>query len=613
MPAQTKKRNVYFVAARLLSCAAALFMAMPGVAAETILEDAARETPECVSWGEGRIDCLIRMKTGRLSWLVYANSRWSKPRDLGGDLSGPPVCVVRGPLGINCFARAETGGLQHIYLNGSVWSRWQTLPGKIAPEAPSCAASARDRVSCFARGMDGLLQVKAWYGDLTWQAWRSLSGAFFSAPSCVALSLDRYACFARSEKGRLAAWLPAAKGPGGSIGDLGLEILGNPSCEALGQDEAMCLARAKDGQLVEWRGSALAGAKQDRSSQYLGGVLKGDPICGAVKSGVIVCVYLGGDEMLWRRAHTAQGWSDAVNLEFAKPAYGRCTGFGAQQIACFAVDEARRLTAAILPHDATAIVVASSEVPSVEANPVVPAPGLQLKPEAAEAAVASAPKAVGVADVKDPFGDWYFFEQANGQVCRVHLSSEQIRADFRLVQDTGCARLPVMRRVDRWNLKAGTLLFRNERRKAFFAFKPAGPAALVSRGRKSELALLARDPSVFQIPVSAGAASVPTKTDARKIDNSLKGFTGSWRVAAGRRVVCRLGFSAAGTGGSYNVTGARACGPGLAHIRAWRIHGDRITLLSSTGAAVARFDYVRGTVWRGRIQGARGLVTLIQP
>ena len=67
----------------------------PAQAWDVVLNNAARDVPECASWGAGRLDCLVRLSNGHMGWIAYAQGKWSPMQDLGGNLPSAPSCVVR--------------------------------------------------------------------------------------------------------------------------------------------------------------------------------------------------------------------------------------------------------------------------------------------------------------------------------------------------------------------------------------------------------------------------------------------------------------------------------------------------------------------------------------
>jgi hypothetical protein len=56
------------------------------------------EAPECVSWADDRVDCLVRTFGNGMSWVYVEAGGWNLPRNLGGDLAASPSCISRAPL-----------------------------------------------------------------------------------------------------------------------------------------------------------------------------------------------------------------------------------------------------------------------------------------------------------------------------------------------------------------------------------------------------------------------------------------------------------------------------------------------------------------------------------
>jgi hypothetical protein len=76
------------------------------------------EAPECVSWADDRVDCLVRTFGNGMSWVYVEAGGWNLPRNLGGDLAASPSCVSRAPFALNCFAVTTRGNLATMSLRG---------------------------------------------------------------------------------------------------------------------------------------------------------------------------------------------------------------------------------------------------------------------------------------------------------------------------------------------------------------------------------------------------------------------------------------------------------------------------------------------------------------
>ena len=161
--------------------------------------------------------------------------------------------------------------------------------------------------------------------------------------------------------------------------------------------------------------------------------------------------------------------------------------------------------------------------------------------------------------------------------------------------------------VDRWSSDPSVLKLRDERGRVFFRFVEAGPTALRAKWRRSELVMLARDPNVFQKQPRPEVAITP----GPNVATSSRGFVGVWRVNGprGRSCVLRLTIDPDSAATRAKTSG---CWDALERVYGWSITNGTLNLSTESGALVARFSYVRGHLWRGKMQGNRRELTITQ-
>lgn len=583
--------------------------ALPALA-QTQTLSLARERPECVSFTNGRLDCLARDRKGHFVWTVHDGRKWSQPRLLLGRFSGPASCVVRGPFGLNCFAIGADGTLWHIAMNGGQWRGWRPLGGRLAISRPSCVAPARNQILCFAKAQSGELTLKAWYGDETWQEWRGLGGQISGDPSCVRLSFERAACFWRRRDGLFSGYFPSGAGPGGAILTLPRDVA-QPSCASLGGDQALCFAVARGGQLFEWRGDAvLGGVGLDGAAMRPFAGAK-DPFC-ASRSSRVICTYLGATGGLFAVEATPDGLTAPV-LVANRALFGRCAVFDTARLACtyltpegalqvaFREDQGKGLTgpmAAILP------VIA--EKPAIPATLPTATPTMALGPEPSPA-TALAPLAT--VSAKEPLGAWRVFEPRTGLYCQITLFDAPARPYRSLTREPDCDRLQSLRGVSRWSAEKDGIYLRDARGRVFFRFSEAGPTALRARWRRNDLVMMARDLKAFAIAAPPGAPSSPGQAPAMSVahanvaQSSSGSVVGVWRLRMpGRRpCVVRLTIDADSAETRTRVEG---CSGAFASVDGWSVRRGAL-VLERGGVPVARFVEGRGVVWRGQYEGRR--------
>lgn len=579
------------------------------------LEGAARERPECVSWGEGRIDCLIRVKTGAMRWLAFSDGVWQSARNLGGDITGPAACVVRGAFGLNCFARTRAARLGHITLNGPTWSGWSDLGPQPIAGTPSCIAGGRDRIGCFARDPSGRLLQRLWNGAETWEPWRDWGGELASDPSCISLGLDRYSCFAVSTGAALVTLWPATDGPGNAWIEIGGEFSGSPACGRDGK-QIRCLLKAKDGQAFEWTGALDQRPAKNVGLRRLEQMVKDGPVCASKwpEGGLRECVIISGSGTLMRWDPETGGGS-AFHFVPA-PAFfaARCLSPGAGKTACLGVDTERRLHSAWLGADtlgrqAKESATAASPfqpkpAPTAEATAASAPPNLTPAAPSSPVAATPVPQSAPVASstpLPEPSapaarGSWYILEITTGVGCHLRMTDRAALTGMILEKNPACRAISALDLAGQWADVPDGLVLKTARGRNLLRFQgeiesgelrtraPAGNYALL-RDRASLSALQPR-------------SSVRTQS------------LGTMLLSVGPRALCTINLTGQWDLGGRLVQGAETCAGVIASASSWAMEGNALSLFDRDGMAVGRFYRVRQGLWRGRAAGRRIVLNL---
>lgn len=553
----------------LFASLTATFAVGPAAAWDQFHTGVMRETPECVSWGQGRIDCFARRADGHLSWTYFARGNWSTPKDLGGALAAAPACVVRGPSGINCFATSAKGVLATIALNGSTWGDWGSLGGALIPSRVACLALGRDRIACFARGRKGQLMMRRWSGGKSWEAWRDLGGSLSADPECLPVSDASAACFGRSEAGELIAYLPDTTGKTGGWTSLGGRIEGRPSCVRLRSGETACIAQGRSGRLQMWRGMALhaSGAGITASTDD---VVGGEPAC-ALQSGTLVCLLRDAQGRLVRRS-LGSGVDTTRDGILASPAAAAvtCLAVGPDGIGCVLADTSGKLH------------FASNH--SLEV-------GTAVDPRSAADEQAQ--------------GAWYLSNMSTGATCRIDLSPDLAFGAKRLRLGPRCRALGLASFPAQWDQDENELLFLGAEGQIVLRFHSTQTGRWISPRRAVEF-LLTREP-----PEAAGETMAPQTAPRIERAGGVGGtpdmfseMLGPWRVyAQGQHFICTLYLTTAPEGEGYRVRPDRGCREFLPPARYWRDSGPALVLFDGYDEAVARFEAIDDGYWHTEALG----------
>ncbi|MEQ1753454.1 MAG: AprI/Inh family metalloprotease inhibitor [Micropepsaceae bacterium] len=565
---------------------------------QQIQTGAARESAECVSWSDHRMDCFARTFGNGLSWVFVDNNSWNLPRNLGGTLAAPPSCVVRGPNGLNCFAATERGTLATIALNGGAWTKWSSLGGSLLPARVSCVSPTRDQIACYARGMNGQLLERTWNGERTWEPWRNLGGMLSADPECKVVSGSRVACFGRGAKGDLVAFLPDAASTVGGWVSLGGKLEGRPSCTNLASGEVTCMATTAGRELMVWHGTAALGAKRGTVTK-LGLQAVGEPTCGASGAG-LQCAWRNSRNDLVMASFTEVGIRGETRVFKDEIVLGaKCLSLSPESFVCAVTGKDRTLR---YFNSAAPVQVADAAMdvppPTSVSAPIVPGPA------SPESAAAKPLKAKTQPD--DVSGAWYLTDLASGSQCKVMLAARTERKASELTLAPECKSMGLSKKLAFWERDPGGLHFNSAGRKPRLHFSSASAGQWLSPRRNTAL-MLSRMP--VEKPKGSRTALLQTQTlqVAPQLENGLRGMAGAWRVMdSGAKQVCRIELSSNRHAGGYAVEGEAACPGQYQNVQYWNESGTGLVLVGSGHVVVARFVSAGQDRWRA--QSANGVV-----
>jgi hypothetical protein len=286
--------------------------------------------PNCLSWGANRIDCFARdyNQPGPMWHTFWDGTQWvgqsqSNGWDsLGGQIIDTPNCVSWGENRIDCFARhAVDTQVRHIAWDGTQWGSWEIRgAGAAFPDTPNCVSWGANRIDCFARDYhqpgpmwhtfwDGT----QWVGQSQSNGWDSLNGQIIDTPNCVSWGANRLDCFARGGPDQaMQHWWNSTQ-PNGSWESLGAPptsggILDAPKCVSWGTNRIDCFVRGGDKAMwhIAWDGAQWGsweslGAPPSRPNP---GILNA-PNCVSWGPNRLDCFVRGVDQAMWHKSWCA--------------------------------------------------------------------------------------------------------------------------------------------------------------------------------------------------------------------------------------------------------------------------------------------------------------------
>jgi hypothetical protein len=164
-------------------------------------EAVAASAPAITSWGEDRLDIVVRAQDDRLyhkfctAACVGSSGTWSEwiPLD-GAHVRGKPAIVARAPGKLAVFAHGVDGQLWSISYDASGWGAWAPLPVQVplhweasCPDCSSPAAGARssDGLDVYVRGRDQQLWTSTWTERDGFGAFVPRGGVLASSPATI--------------------------------------------------------------------------------------------------------------------------------------------------------------------------------------------------------------------------------------------------------------------------------------------------------------------------------------------------------------------------------------------------------------------------------------------
>jgi hypothetical protein len=192
--------------------------------------------PDVVSWGQGRMDVVVRGSNNNVYHRTYINGAWQGWANLGAQCNGSPSICSMWPGRLDVFMRGYDNNLWHNAGNGAgtwwgwenlgdtltaspdcvsrgdgkidvvfrgsnndVWHRWMNgwawvgynNQGLDANGDPTICAMPDGRLDIFARGFDNNLWHNAGPGNNTWWGWENLGDFLSSNPDAVSRGLGK--------------------------------------------------------------------------------------------------------------------------------------------------------------------------------------------------------------------------------------------------------------------------------------------------------------------------------------------------------------------------------------------------------------------------------------
>jgi hypothetical protein len=326
---------------------------------------------DCVATAANRLDCFTRIPGGNFVRNQWNGQSWSGPILLAGVepesfFDSRAECVTWGADHIDCFLRRESD--KQVFrrsIHGTFVTGWEALGGALSTD-PDCVTTQAERLSCFGRGMDGVLWRNDFDGNI-WSGWSQVAGAQMlqmTRPSCVVFRNEIH-CLIVSPQSTLRQVHFSALGvqgrdmQGGQVVDAAPGIPPSPKCYVtLGpdlngnfDDRIHCFA-PRPGFLGRW-GFGGPGSNQNWSLSDFGGNFGGgDWDCVVRSEDSINCIELiqnrgsglGATIQSVTVRHRYWVANQGINIENlslpfagnATPAFVRCVSWASDRIDCFA-------------------------------------------------------------------------------------------------------------------------------------------------------------------------------------------------------------------------------------------------------------------------------------
>jgi hypothetical protein len=172
--------------------------------------------PAVSSWKEGRLDVFVRGTDDKLYHRVYENDGWlgTKWTDLseGKVIEQSPGAASWGPNRIDLFA-VWNKEVHHKASQDGNWAPWTENLAGATNDAPAAASWKSLRVDVLIRTTDNFMSRQYW--DAHWRGWENIGGqskTLKSAPAAAATAFNRIDCFALGSTDHLFhTWYQDAK------------------------------------------------------------------------------------------------------------------------------------------------------------------------------------------------------------------------------------------------------------------------------------------------------------------------------------------------------------------------------------------------------------------
>ncbi|MEM7765895.1 MAG: hypothetical protein AAF253_00225 [Pseudomonadota bacterium] len=317
--------------------------------------DLAPGNVDCLSWGEGRLDCFGRNDAGDVEHKWYDRAvGWGEWETLGGsglDLRGRPECVSWGEQRLDCFFVGGPDGnrLVHLYYNGEGFD-WRIAARGLASDA-DCVAQAPDRLDCFWVSEGERLRQYTYRAD-TSSSEQNVGGRRLvrkpdrggphleRTPECEALGNGRIDCVLHTYENDVRTlryngerWRVSSSAR--------YAATGTPECVSWGDERMDCFSFDADVETL--RHGWLSG--REWRSETLGQPFKSAPECVSWSEGRLDCFAMSEDRNL---AHIwyDNGWgNEVIPAPFGPGMFTHidCVSWGEGRIDCFAVGEQGQL------------------------------------------------------------------------------------------------------------------------------------------------------------------------------------------------------------------------------------------------------------------------------
>ena len=265
--------------------------------------------PDVVSWGQGRMDVVVRGSNNNVYHRTYVNGAWQGWADLGAQCNGSPSICSMWPGRLDVFMRGFDNNLWHNAGNGAgTWYGWENL-GDTLTASPDCVSRGDGKIDVVFRGSNDDIWHR-WMSGWAWVGYNNQGLDANGDPTICAMPDGRLDIFTRGYDNNL--WHNA--GPGNNTWwgweNLGDFLSSNPDAVSRGLGKTDVVFRgSSDDVWHRWMsGYAWAGY----NNQGLDAA--SDPTICAMPDGRLDMYATGYDGCLWHNAgpgnNTWWGWEN---------------------------------------------------------------------------------------------------------------------------------------------------------------------------------------------------------------------------------------------------------------------------------------------------------------